>query len=108
VSIFHQVFAPDLVDHAGGPDDLPGAAGIEAFVRDVRRTLPDLEVTIETLFGEGELVASIETWRGTHATSGEQVEGTVLHVFRFTSGQVVEEWSAGWEWLASVPLLPAP
>jgi hypothetical protein len=31
-----------------------------------------------------------------------------VFVFRFSDSQVVEEWSAGWEWLASVPLLPAP
>ena len=74
-------------------------------MRDLRR---DLQATIDALFGEGNFVASVEIWRGTHATSGQRVEGTVLHVFRFSDGQVVEEWSAGWEWLASVPFLPAP
>jgi predicted ester cyclase len=108
MAVIPEIFSPALVDHAGEPDDLPGAAGIEAFVRTVRHTFPDLHVSVEALFGEGQHVASVENWCGTHAATGERVEGTVLHVFRFCDGQVVEEWSAGWEWLASVPLLPAP
>lgn len=108
MAVIPEVFAPDLVDHAGEPDDLPGAAGIEAFVRNVRHTFPDLHVSVEALFGEGQHVASVETWRGTHAVTEECVEGTVLHVFRFRDGQVVEEWSAGWEWLAGLPTLPTP
>ena len=108
MAVIPDIFSPDLVDHAGEPDDLPGAAGIEAFVRQVRHTFPDLHVSVEALFGEGSHVASVETWRGTHAATGERADGTVLHVFRFEDGQVVEEWSAGWEWLADIPLLPTP
>jgi ketosteroid isomerase-like protein len=61
----------------------------------VRAILPDISVTIEEIIAEEDRVASVETWRGTHATTGEWVEGTVIHVFRLENGQVVEEWNEG-------------
>ena len=65
----------------------------------LRTDFPDLHVTIEDMIAEGEKVATRETWRGTHAATDKQVEGTVLHIFWIADGRVVNEWSAGWEWL---------
>jgi ketosteroid isomerase-like protein len=105
LAVIDEVFAPDLIDHEAGADDLPGPAGIIDFVQMIRRTFPDLAVTIDLLIGEGDHVASVETWRGTHALTRQPAQGATLHVFTFRDGQVIEEWSKGWEWLDGIELL---
>ena len=105
LAVVDEAFSPQLVDHASGPDDVPGPEGIKRFIREIRKTFPDLMVDVESIIGEGEQVASRESWRGTHAFTGQPAKGTVLHIFLFQSGQVVEEWSAGWEWLQGVEII---
>jgi predicted ester cyclase len=96
--LIDEVFSPHNVSHSGPPGQYLSPERIRAFLAGVRATLPDLQVTIEELIAEDDRVATVETWRGTHARTGERVEGTVLHVFRFADGQVVEEWNEGWGW----------
>jgi predicted ester cyclase len=61
---------------------------------------PDVYAAVEGVIAEGDLVATRVTWRGTHPPAGTHVVGRTMHLFRITNGQISEEWSAGWEWLA--------
>ena len=79
---------------------------IKEFVTNVRRTFPNLHVTIERLIGEGNQVASAEIWRGNHAVTGQPVEGRILHIFVCDGDRVVEEWSKGWDWLEGIAFIP--
>jgi hypothetical protein len=59
-------------------------------------------VAIDELRTETDSVITRETWRGTHACTGKQMQGIVTHIFRIHDGQIVEEWSGGWAWLDEI------
>ena len=109
-AVVYERFAADMVNHgrdrADGHPEIEDRAIIEPWIRDRRATFPDLHAGIDALVAEGDLVATRETWSGTHVRTGEQITGTVLHFFRFDRGLVVEEWSGGWEWLAGQEIVP--
>ncbi len=93
------LLATQYVDHSAWPGQAPGPAGPKQASTDVLAIFPDLHITLETIIAEGDEVATRETWRGTHAPTGKQVTGTVMHFFRIRDGKIVDEWSEGWGWL---------
>lgn len=102
LGVIEQVYAPHFVDHAPGPDQAPGPAGIVEVVRQYREAIPDLHVTVEEVISAGDRIITRETWRGTHqqelagiSPSNKAFVATRIHIFRVENGQVVEEWTAG-------------
>src|SRR3712207_5312406 len=61
-----EVFAEDVVDHGAIPGQPPGREGHKYQVRLFRSAVPDLHVTAEDIFSEGDKVAYRWTGRGTH------------------------------------------
>lgn len=64
-----------------------------------RRAFPDLHLTLEDIFAEGERVSFRLTLRGTHqgefmriAPTGKQIAVGAIDVARFEDGKVVEHW----------------
>ena len=104
LEVIDEVFAANLIDHADEQSELSGPESIKQFILEMRATFPDLEVSVESIIGEGNQVASRESWQGTHRRTGQRVNGTVLHWFVFDGPHVIEEWSAGWEWLNEIEL----
>ena len=98
----YELYAPDFVDRSAFPDQLPGPAGIEKAIADFHTLLPDVHITPEAMIAEGDLVATREEWRGTDPATGQEITGTTLHFWRIAQGKIVEEWSAGWEWLEQI------
>jgi hypothetical protein len=72
---------------------------IKRELKEMRTLLPDLQAEIQHLVADGANATTVERWSGTSAATGNRVEGTVFHLFRFEDGQVVEERSEGWGWL---------
>ena len=107
-AVIDELFAERNVLHGdeNGDGFLPPAR-IRRFLTGVRAMLPDLQVTIDTMVAEGDTVATAETWRGTHARTGERVEGVVVHILRIEGGKVVEEWNEGGEWYERLDHVPA-
>src|SRR5215213_8921410 len=101
-ALVYELFAPEFVDRSASPGQLPGPAGIEQALIYFNTILPDVEVTVDASIAEGDLVATQETWRGTDPTTGREVAGKTLHFWRLAEGQIIEEWSAGWEWLEHI------
>lgn len=99
VALIDEFWAEGFVDHCAWPGQAPGAAGTKQAIVDFLAAFPDLHVEIEDMIAEGDKVATRERWSGTHATSGMQVAGTTMHVFRIRNGRVVDEWSKGWDWV---------
>ncbi len=95
-----ELYAPDFVDRGAWARQMPGPAGLPLIVDEFHALYPDVYVTVEDAIAEGDFVATRETWRGVHPQAGTHVVGRTMHVFRIVNGQIVEEWSAGWEWLA--------
>ena len=106
-AVIDALFSERNVLHGDETGDgfLPPAR-IRRFLTGVRATLPDLRVIIDALVAEGDLVATAETRRGTHARTGERVEGIVTHILRIAGSKVVEEWNAGWEWWERLDHVP--
>ena len=97
-----ELYAPDFVDHAPGPGQVPGPEGIVQVVRRYREAIPDLSVTVEDVLVSGDRVVTRETWRGTHQgevagipPTGERFEVARMHIFKMENGLVKEEWTAG-------------
>jgi steroid delta-isomerase-like uncharacterized protein len=98
-----EFIAPDLVSHGAIVPGLPpGAAGLNALAGMLRGSLPDLHVTTDVLFGEGDNVVQIWTLRGIHTgapffgvpAAGKEIVLTGMHTFRIAGGRIAERWSA--------------
>ena len=102
--------AIDQVDRFVSPDyvevhdNMPHAVGIEGakeHIRGVRRTYPDLHLTVERQSAEGEWVVSRITMRGTHAgewldiaPTGKVIEVSAVNIDRVVNGRIVEHGGA--------------
>lgn len=84
---------PDLVtdDYVLHPEGIRGADGLAEMVQGHRASIPDLNVTIDHQFTEGDYVATRFTIRGRHVSDND-VEFTGLTVSRCRDGKIAEEW----------------
>jgi predicted ester cyclase len=96
-----EFLAPDYVEvHANARHPL-GLEGAREHVLGVRRTYPDLQLTVEQQIAEGEWVATRVTARGTHAgawlgmrPTGKRLEMTAVNLDRVVDGRIVEHGGA--------------
>jgi steroid delta-isomerase-like uncharacterized protein len=96
-------YAPDFVYHNPVLREMPdlprGPAGVRQLLAATWAAFPDLTYTVERLIGEGDQVAVLYTWRGTHrgalgpiAPTGRTVAATGAIVCRVAEGRIVEQW----------------
>lgn len=93
--------AQDIDVHTPPIADLPGGiAGPLAIVGMFRAALPDIHLTHDLIFGEGDRVVHHWTAHGTHtgsdlmgvAASGHQLTMTGMNEFRVADGRIAERW----------------
>ena len=108
-----QILSPQFVIHV--PDDYRGVDGLLEMVNTFRRALPDLAVTVDHQFADGDYVASRFTVRGTHQgelfgtpPTGREVIVTGITVSRCANGRIAEEWevvdvAAGLQQIGALP-----
>ncbi|HEU5431716.1 MAG TPA: ester cyclase [Thermomicrobiales bacterium] len=100
-AVLRDVMSADEVHHWGIGDDTRGIdpylARFDAFVA----AFPDIKITTDHVFGEGDLVASHWTGTATHqaswlgiAPTGKAVTWTGANIFRIVCGKIVESWGA--------------
>lgn len=94
-----EIVHPDIVDYNAVPGQLPGLAGIVAWMRGIHASLSGLSGVVEDTVVEGDKVAGRITWRGTHAGSflglpatGKPVRFSSMHLLRFENGLATEWW----------------
>lgn len=95
-----EVFAPDYHSHHNDPVALPkGPDGVKAFLTGVREGFPDITLTVDDMFAEGDFAASRWTLRGTNTgpffgnpPSGKKAEWAGVVITRFADGRIAEEW----------------
>jgi predicted ester cyclase len=104
-----EVFAADFRDH----DGLDGGTHtreefIDAVVDRVFGAFTDIEVTVEQLFGEGDLVAVRYRFEATHTATfmavpatGRRIVHTENEIYRTADEQIVESWGEG-SWLSTM------
>ncbi len=93
--------SPDYVEVQDNERYAVGVEGVREHIRGVRRTYPDLHLTIEQQIAEGEWVVTRVTMRGTHRgewqgikPTGRRVEITAVNVDRVVGGRIVEHGGA--------------
>jgi predicted ester cyclase len=94
-----DVLAPGYFTHAPG---LPGPLDLEAwtqFTASFVEAFPDLRLTVEDIFSEGDMVAARVAFRGTHRGEFQGIPPTDKHVAfssieidRMVEGKVQEHW----------------
>jgi predicted ester cyclase len=93
--------SPDYSEIHEGVRHALGLEGARQHVLGVRRTYPDLHLTIEQQIAEDDWVVSVVTARGTHRgvwmgmkPTNKPVEMTVVNIDRVLDGRIVEHGGA--------------
>jgi predicted ester cyclase len=96
-----EFIAPDYVEVHDNRRFAMGLEGAREHIRGVRRTYPDLRLTVEQQIAEGDWVVSRVTMRGTHRgewqgikPTGKTVVVTAVNVDRVVGGRIVEHGGA--------------
>jgi len=95
-----EIYSPDFQNHG-----LHRSADLKTdqeAMRAEKRAFPDLRMTVQEMVAEGDKVAVLWTFRGTHTGSGYQglpptgtrVELRGITIWRIVDGRIVEEWSS--------------
>src|SRR5918995_4269896 len=99
--LIEEIYPPDFVWHE--PDqDIRGYEQAKHFVSTFFAALPDINITVEDVVGEGDKAVTRYTIRGTHQgetedfgpPTGRQMELKGITIHRFEDGKIVEEWEA--------------
>jgi steroid delta-isomerase-like uncharacterized protein len=99
--VIDATIAPDVVDHAGLPDQPAGIDGCRLFVGLVTEAFPDLELTVEDCFGDGDDKA-VARWTATAThggdflgipATGRTVAMSGMDIVRVADGKIVELWA---------------
>jgi steroid delta-isomerase-like uncharacterized protein len=101
VSAVDEFMAADYVEHPRPSTLPPGAEGLKQLILAYRTAFPDLKLTLDDIFAEGEMVAFRWSVSGTHLgewlgvpPTGNHVRATGITHFRIAGGKVVESWTS--------------
>ena len=88
-----------------GEAEVRGPAQLKPFVRNLRGTLPDLQISIQDIMAEEDKVMVRVSLEGTHSgsglgvpPSGRRIRVAGIVVIRISKGQFVEGWNS-WDQL---------
>ena len=116
LAVADELVASDFVGHFPGATDYRGPAGVKAVVSELRAGFPDLVLTIDDQFGEGDRVVAAFSVRGRPRgklwgmpATGRGINLTGVVITRLSVEKIVEEWR---EWdrrkvLEQLGMLPA-
>ena len=94
-----ELFSPDYVNYAAPAGVSPDLEGYKERVASVLRGFPDLQVTIEDLFSDGDRVAIRLSASGTHkgdslglSATGRFASWTATAIYQVVDGEIVQRW----------------
>ena len=97
--VAREILADDFVDRTGPVEYGAKEAGIGWFAY-MWQAFPDFSVRIKLQIAEGDLVATLKTFSGTHEgefmgipPTGKHVAFDVFDMLRVRDGRVVEHWN---------------
>ena len=91
LEVYFKLFDPGYILHSiNGDLSLEQA---KQFEIDFFNSFPDIKATLEDIIAEGDKVAVLVTWRGTHKDTGKKIEMTNANVFRITNNKCTELWN---------------
>ena len=100
LDVIDELFADDFVATiVGAPEQIRGPQGFREFVVTYRTAFPDLRITVDEQFAEGETVVTRWTATGTNEgelmgmpATGKQVTTAGININRISGGKLVEGW----------------
>jgi predicted SnoaL-like aldol condensation-catalyzing enzyme len=99
LAAFDEYFDPNVIDHAAWEGQAPGVAGLKKAVSELLATFSEIHITVDKMITAGDMVATKDSWKATHATTKKVLTGETMHMFLIKNGKITEEWSNGWQWL---------
>ena len=98
--VAHEIISPKMQVHgAGGQPVEMGPDGLIGLISTWRNAFPDGHMSVDGLIAEGDLVAALLTWHGTHQgefygapPSGKSVVCTSIGIDRINDGIVTAGW----------------
>jgi predicted ester cyclase len=95
VSAVDEFMAADYVEHPRPSTLPPGAEGLKQLILAYRTAFPDLKLTLDDIFAEGEMVTCLWSTRGTHLSdwygippTGNHFTATGISVLRIAGGEL--------------------
>ncbi len=92
-----ELITPDYVDNVAGSGSPVGPEGFKDAVNGVRDAFPEFTITINDMISEGDKVALVWTFIGTHkgelmgiAPTEKLIEFDGIYLYRFKDGKLVE------------------
>ena len=100
LDVIDELFADDFVATiVGAPEQIRGPQGFREFVVMYRTAFPDLRITVDEQFAEGETVVTRWTATGTNEgelmgipATGKQATTAGININRISDGKLVEGW----------------
>ncbi len=93
-----EIYAKDYVNHEPTKD--LGLDESEAIDHGWRAAFPDLELTVDAEFADGDFVTVLWRGRGTNTgtgnglnATGKKADGRGISIFRVVDGKIKEEWT---------------
>jgi predicted ester cyclase len=101
VAAVDDFMAAEYVEHPRPATLPPGTEGLKQLIAAYRTAFPDLTMTLDDIFAEGEMVAFRWSVSGTHlgdwlgiSPTGNHVTATGITHFRIAGEKVVESWTS--------------
>ena len=95
LTVCDEALAANYVDHDAPPDSAAGPGATKAYVSQMPKDIPDLNIEIRDHFSDGEKVALRIEWFGRNRHSGKVFNKKGLVILHFNSAaQIKERWSA--------------
>jgi len=98
--VANEIYAPDFQNH--GPHGSVDLKTDQDAVHAEKKAFPDLRMSVQEMVAEGDKVAVLWTFQGTHTGSGyaglpptgTRVQLRGITIWRIVDGRIVEEWSS--------------
>ena len=94
-----ELMVPGFIDHDPEPDQAPGAEGVKEVFRRMRSGFPDMKLTPEAIYTDGDTVIARVRVTGTHngeyfgiPPTGNSIDITGIDIVRLEEGKAVERW----------------
>jgi len=98
--VAEEIYAPDFQNH--GLHQSADLKTDQEAVHAEKKAFPDLRMSVQQIISEGDKVAVLWTFQGTHTGSGYEglpptgtwVEVRGITIWRIVNGRIVEEWTS--------------
>jgi len=94
-----EIYAPEFINHGSRQISL---AEDQAWARSEVKAFPDVRITVDSVFAEGDYVTVLWTFRGTHTAwgygglppTGTRLSMRGITIWRIVDGRIRDEWSS--------------